>query len=1491
MKYLKILLSILITFSCLNINISNSEAEETTNYGYIDEDYEAPSRSSSSTSSSRAGTSYDSEYSSETTSVKNQGQWGTCWAFSYVAMAETYLLNNEDVETDLSERQLAYFMYNSVTDPLGNTEGDGIEITASDETYLTLGGNAMNASLLLSGYCGLVDEEDAEYSPYADMDNLDDEYAYNYNSYVLDTVYFMADDSTEEEIKEQIMTNGAVIASFYSSNSYYDSSTGAYYNYESTSTNHAILIVGWDDDYDFSDSSLSTLPSSNGAWKVKNSWGTSSGDDGYLWISYEDTSLQNFYSATFTSADDYDYNYHYDGTGGSYSLKISDGYYAANVYEVKGNSDGNEELDAVSFALNSTDVEYSIQIYTDLSDTSDPLSGTVALSTPVTGTTTYAGIYTVDIDEEVILESGTNYSVVITVNSTDGTGKTSLFIEMEYSSSSYEYNSNTEQNQSFYGTVYGTGSKSYDMSSNYDACFRIKAMTNDTDKEVKNIKNATITGVEDSYDYTGSAITPELTLTYDGETLTEDVDYTLEYSDNTSAGTASILITGIGDYYSTVTKTFTINGKSIENATVTLSPTSYTYSGSANKPTPTVVLDGETLIKSTDYMVTYSDNTNAGTATCIVTGTGNYTGTASATFTINAKSISSATITLSDSTFTYDGTNKEPTVTVTLSSKTLSEDTDYTVSYDDNINAGTVTITITGIGNYTDTKTKTFTIDAKSIEDAEISLSQDSYTYSGKENTPVPTVTIDGTTLTQDTDYTVTYSDNTNAGTATVTVTGIGNYTGSVSSTFTISAISLEDASVTAGESFTYTGSAITPDITVTLDDTELTLNTDYTVTYSDNTDVGTATLTITGTGNYTGTITKTFTIAAQEVTDDEVITLSAETFGYTGSAITPEIEIVIDGITLVEDTDYTVAYSDNTEVGTATITVTFMGNYSGTVTKTFTIVDIRELSSDHVTITFDDTDLTYTGSSIKPGVTVKYDGTVLAEDEDYTLSYSSDTVNVGTVTVTIEGMNAYDGTMTATYTISAKSISGATVKLKTTSFTYNGSSQSTSVSSVTLDGTTLSSSYYSVSGTSGTSAGTYTVTVTGKGNYTGTATATFTISKYTLTSSNISYTSSYTYKASAISPTITVKANSKTLTKGTDYTLSGTTSATSAGTYTFKITGSGNFTGTVSKTFTIKQAAVSSTTITLGYTSTTYTGSALKPSVTVKIGSTTISSSNYSVSYSDNTNKGTATVTIKGKNNLSGSDTRNFTISAKSISSATVTLSSTSYTYNGSAKKPAVTVKYNGKTLTSGTDYTVSYSSNANAGTAKVTITGKGNFTSTTTKSFIINKCSISSATASSISNKAYTGSKIKPTFTLTYNGKTLTKGTDYTVSYSNNKSTGKATITITGTGTNFKGTKKVYFYIVPKKVTISSVKSSKTKTLTVKYKKATGASGYQIAYKKSGGSWKYKTVSSGSTLSKTITGLTKKKSYTVKVRAYKTVSGKKHYGSWSKTKTVKTK
>ena len=370
--------------------------------------------------------------------------------------------------------------------------------------------------------------------------------------------------------------------------------------------------------------------------------------------------------------------------------------------------------------------------------------------------------------------------------------------------------------------------------------------------------------------YTGSAITPSVTVK-DGDTiLVKDTDYTVSYSNNVNAGTATVTITGKGNYSGTKEVTFTIVSKSFADATVE-DIVNQTYTGSAITPSVTVKDGNKTLVKDTDYTVSYSNNVNAGTATVTITGKGNYSGTKEVTFTIVSKSLANATVS-SITNQTYTGSAITPGVTVKDGDTTLVKDTDYTVSYSNNVNVGTATVTITGKGNYSGTKEVTFTIAEKSIVNATVSdITNQSYT--GSAITPSVTVKNGDTTLVKDTDYTVSYSNNVNTGTATVTITGKGNYSGTKEVTFTITEKSLANVTVLEIANQTYTGSAITPSVTVTDGDTTLVKDTDYTVSYSNNVNAGTATVTITGKGNYTGTRTLNFTIVKKEEPKPQVPT------------------------------------------------------------------------------------------------------------------------------------------------------------------------------------------------------------------------------------------------------------------------------------------------------------------------------------------------------------------------------------------------------------------------------------------------------------------------------------------------------------------------------------------------------------------------------------------------------------------------------------------
>ena len=239
--------------------------------------------------------------------------------------------------------------------------------------------------------------------------------------------------------------------------------------------------------------------------------------------------------------------------------------------------------------------------------------------------------------------------------------------------------------------------------------------------------------------------------------------------------------------------------------------------------------------------------------------------------------------------------------------------------------------------------------------------------------------------------------------------------------------------------------------------------------------------------------------------------------------------------------------------------------------------------------------------------------------------------------------------------------------------------------------------------------------------------------------------------------------------------------------------------------------------------------------------------------------------------------------------------------TYTGKALKPTPEVVLDGTPLTQDVDYTVDYRNNTDAGTATVCINGIGFYKGNAEGSFTINAVKLASAKLSKTA-VVYNGKAQKPTATVKakVNGstKTLKSGTDYTISYSNNKDVGKAKVTIKGKG-NFTGSLTKTFKINPKGTTIKTPVAAK-KAITVKWaaQKAkmskTRITGYQIMLATNKAFTKGKktvTVSGYSKTSKKITGLKAKTKYFIKVRTYKTVSGTKYYSKWSTVKTATAK
>ena len=282
----------------------------------------------------------------------------------------------------------------------------------------------------------------------------------------------------------------------------------------------------------------------------------------------------------------------------------------------------------------------------------------------------------------------------------------------------------------------------------------------------------------------------------------------------------------------------------------------------------------------------------------------------------------------------YTGSLLTPRPTVTVGSTTLREGTDYFLSYANNTSVGTATITIKGAGNYTGTATKTFAIVPRSISDTAVSGAA-AQTYTGNALTPKPTVKVGSATLKEGSDYSLSYKNNTSVGAATITITGKGNYTGTTTETFAIRPASIPVSAVGSVPTQTYAGKALTPKPTVKVGATTLREGADYTLSHKNNTNAGTASVTVTGKGNYTGDVTKTFTIAKRSISG---ATVSVATQTYTGSALTPKPTVKVGSTTLREGADYSLSYKNNTNVGTATVTITGKGNYTDTRPATFRI-------------------------------------------------------------------------------------------------------------------------------------------------------------------------------------------------------------------------------------------------------------------------------------------------------------------------------------------------------------------------------------------------------------------------------------------------------------------------------------------------------------------------------------------------------------------------
>ena len=420
--------------------------------------------------------------------VEHQGYhtW-LCWAFSATTAAElSWAKENYDEgqplqnPPQLSPVHLAYYFYNWPDDPLGGTRGDRNVLTPG-RNWVSDGGNQIWTMQHLANQADFIADEampftlDSRLENYKGPMTFASDRCYGQNSLILEDSEFHAglpnDPDGRNTLKSMITKYGAVMGAVAYDSTFMNNDV-AYYNPTFATVNHAVTVVGWDDDYSRDNFSpappKNERPSANGAWLVQNSYGTENNDGGFYWISYESIDLMRNKLVAVDMAEARESGqtdlFQYDGSAGSESEMMEAGEIAANVFSVPAGR-LSERLDRVGFtSFNEGPTDYTIEIHTGLQDGDLPNGGSLAAAQDVH--TDVPGYHTFPLDTPVDLDAGETFSVCVIFDDTTRFGA-------EKSDGDY-FTAALAPSQSF--CLSNKDGKWHDASNGQmNACFRIKA--------------------------------------------------------------------------------------------------------------------------------------------------------------------------------------------------------------------------------------------------------------------------------------------------------------------------------------------------------------------------------------------------------------------------------------------------------------------------------------------------------------------------------------------------------------------------------------------------------------------------------------------------------------------------------------------------------------------------------------------------------------------------------------------------------------------------------------------------------------------------------------------------------------------------------------------------------------------------------------------------------------------------------------------------------